>query len=532
MPGKGAEACPGSIALAAHLHPPAAAPPPPAPPQNATRLGQLPSYVLSGTVDPSLAREARFWLLGILFVAVGCVRLVPTISAQPLSYQLGAQGGMCTMALALLLACPAAYLRLVWWIHLAAHIVMLGGVVMLRRGHEARQLGLLEPPAGSGGLRTSLTFLSVFLTLSGVNSGVTALVFVQLPPAATAAAAAVWTMVLASGNRRVCGLQLLQHPAAAWHVDLLYSCMHPLVAPLEPLMLAVGIGRDHPARHCHCVLAALQFWLVAVGAAAAVACGQARSYTAWRWQQRRQDRERRKRQAEVRAVYTAEQEVLSRTDAGGAAWTGPTARVTFTIKRQLPFGQVLKVVGGHYALGEWEISDAPEMSWSEGDVWMLVLDLPAGEHEFKVAAVAQAASVEQVVEWEAGPNRLLQVPWAEAKMGGAFSLALEWGNPGSSWVEGQEGQEGSAHSSGGATSASQLTWTIDDERAARQVAEAERSQLRAERDSLAVQLRHAQQQLEAALAEKAQLEAAAQRAQHNIDVLRQVGQLLRTMHTD
>ena len=41
-----------------------------------------------------------------------------------------------------------------------------------------------------------------------------------------------------------------------------------------------------------------------------------------------------------------------------------------------------------------------------------------------------------------------------------------------------------------------------------------------------------QDSLASALAEKAQLEAAAQRAQHNIDVLRQVGQLLRTMHTD
>lgn len=49
------------------------------------------------------------------------------------------------------------------------------------------------------------------------------------------------------------------------------------------------------------------------------------------------------------------------------------------------------------------------MTWSEGDVWQLVLDLPAGEHEFKVAAVALAGEVEKVVEWEAGPNRLLQV---------------------------------------------------------------------------------------------------------------------------
>lgn len=108
-------------------------------------------------------------------------------------------------------------------------------------------------------------------------------------------------------------------------------------------------------------------------------------------------------------------------------------------------------------------------------------------------------------------------------MGGAFSLALEWGNPSASWDEDQD--DAALSGASASASAAQLNWTIEDERAARVAAEAER-------DSLAVQLRHVRQQLEAALAEKAQLEAAAQRAQHNIDVLRQVGQLLRTMHAD
>lgn len=233
--------------------------------------------------------------------------------------------------------------------------------------------------------------------------------------------------------------------------------------------------------------------------------------------------ERTARPGQVCAVYVAEQEVLTRTDSTAAAWAGPTARVTFRVKRQLPFGQLLKLVGGHHALGEWEVADAPAMTWSEGDVWQLVLDLPAGEHEFKVAAVALAGEVEKVVEWEAGPNRLLQVPAAEARVGGAFSLALEWGNPSASWDEDQD--DAALSGASASASAAQLNWTIEDERAARVAAEAER-------DSLAVQLRHVRQQLEAALAEKAQLEAAAQRAQHNIDVLRQVGQLLRTMHAD
>jgi hypothetical protein len=45
------------------------------------------------------------------------------------------------------------------------------------------------------------------------------------------------------------------------------------------------------------------------------------------------------------------------------------------------------------------------MTWSEGDVWFVTLDIPAGRHEFKVVVDNGAGSY----EWEAGPNRSLQV---------------------------------------------------------------------------------------------------------------------------
>mgnify|MGYP001810936298 CR=1 FL=1 len=41
------------------------------------------------------------------------------------------------------------------------------------------------------------------------------------------------------------------------------------------------------------------------------------------------------------------------------SYDGPTARVTFKAPRALPFGQVLKLVGSHHELGEWELTDAP-----------------------------------------------------------------------------------------------------------------------------------------------------------------------------
>jgi hypothetical protein len=44
----------------------------------------------------------------------------------------------------------------------------------------------------------------------------------------------------------------------------------------------------------------------------------------------------------------------------------------------------LQVVGGPPELGAWDAGAAPALTWGEGDVWTATLELPAGEHEFKV----------------------------------------------------------------------------------------------------------------------------------------------------
>ncbi len=74
----------------------------------------------------------------------------------------------------------------------------------------------------------------------------------QLPPVAMAASSLARAAVAASGNGRLCDSALLAHPAAAWRVRTLYRLLQPLIAPLEPLLLAAGIGLHHRARRCHC----------------------------------------------------------------------------------------------------------------------------------------------------------------------------------------------------------------------------------------------------------------------------------------
>lgn len=252
----------------------------------------------------------------------------------------------------------------------------------------------------------------------------------------------------------------------------------------------------------------------------------------------------------------------------------PTTSVTFKTVRKLQFGQVLKIVGTGKELGSWDCARAPAMKWSEGDRWTLTMDLPPGKHEFKVA-VAQGDSL---VHYEDGPNRTLQVPEATpGEKHRAFTVNCEWGSL-ASWLETllPEDELPSASSSGhGSTTSSwsalgsssstvRKDWTLPPsgspqpaswqggssgqsvEALQAEVSELRRQlaarseeasafsracdQLRAERDHIAHQLSLAQQQLVTANEEKAVLAAAAAKSERNIQLLRQVGQLLNSMH--
>lgn len=52
---------------------------------------------------------------------------------------------------------------------------------------------------------------------------------------------------------------------------------------------------------------------------------------------------------------------------------------------QVNYGESVKLVGSGSALGDWDVSAAPEMRWTDGDVWVAELELPAEEDvHFKV----------------------------------------------------------------------------------------------------------------------------------------------------
>lgn len=59
------------------------------------------------------------------------------------------------------------------------------------------------------------------------------------------------------------------------------------------------------------------------------------------------------------------------------------AKVSFDLYCQVPFGTALVLVGGCEELGSWKVGSGVQMTWSEGDHWVALADLPVGQVEYK-----------------------------------------------------------------------------------------------------------------------------------------------------
>jgi hypothetical protein len=84
------------------------------------------------------------------------------------------------------------------------------------------------------------------------------------------------------------------------------------------------------------------------------------------------------------------------------ATTTAAGAVSFAVTKRVRFGQSLRVVGSVPQLGDWDPSRAPELVWSEGDVWTGEVALPPGaEAAYKFVVVGGEADA----EWEEGDDR-------------------------------------------------------------------------------------------------------------------------------
>lgn len=80
----------------------------------------------------------------------------------------------------------------------------------------------------------------------------------------------------------------------------------------------------------------------------------------------------------------------------------------FQIAYHTQWGQQLKVVGSHPALGEWEIDQAPNMQYDADGAWSLEIDIPA-DSTFDFSYKYCLIHTDGAVEWEWGKNRSFQL---------------------------------------------------------------------------------------------------------------------------
>lgn len=75
----------------------------------------------------------------------------------------------------------------------------------------------------------------------------------ELPPLLAAAVQLMGVAAVAARNPRVCAAPYMQHPQNRRLLGRVYRVLQPAVAPLEPLLAAVGVSSEHSmSRQCTC----------------------------------------------------------------------------------------------------------------------------------------------------------------------------------------------------------------------------------------------------------------------------------------
>lgn len=83
-----------------------------------------------------------------------------------------------------------------------------------------------------------------------------------------------------------------------------------------------------------------------------------------------------------------------------------TVKVKFCLKFEVQYGQLIRVIGSHPSLGNWQLQSAPTMQWSPGHKWECLLEFPAGSViEYKYVVTHHGSSDNQ--NWQSGSNAVL-----------------------------------------------------------------------------------------------------------------------------
>ncbi|CAK0782270.1 hypothetical protein CVIRNUC_005612 [Coccomyxa viridis] len=105
-------------------------------------------------------------------------------------------------------------------------------------------------------------------------------------------------------------------------------------------------------------------------------------------------------------------------DSRVASVGGPSQQMTavsFCLQFDTQYGQRMRLVGSHHNLGAWQLRDGPDLSWTEGNNWRAVIELPAGTvHEYKYVLLDSHSG--QALNWQRGNNSVLAIKAGEDRI--------------------------------------------------------------------------------------------------------------------
>ncbi|MFS7904535.1 putative glucan 1,4-alpha-glucosidase [Helianthus anomalus] len=99
-----------------------------------------------------------------------------------------------------------------------------------------------------------------------------------------------------------------------------------------------------------------------------------------------------------------------------------TVGVHFQLRRECSFGQNFLITGDHPILGLWDPNNAVPLTWSDGHIWTVHLDIPIGKC-IKFKLIMQESDGKYV--WQPGPDRVLECFQTEK----IITLCEDWENP-------------------------------------------------------------------------------------------------------
>ncbi|CAL0324721.1 unnamed protein product [Lupinus luteus] len=86
-------------------------------------------------------------------------------------------------------------------------------------------------------------------------------------------------------------------------------------------------------------------------------------------------------------------------------------RVTFQLEKNCDFGEQFLIVGGDPVLGSWDPADALPMTWSDGHIWSVELDMPTRK---SILYKFILKGKEGEIVWQPGSDRTIQT-WETTK---------------------------------------------------------------------------------------------------------------------